>query len=159
MSACATERSAGLPLIVPLPPLARSSVAAVLTHREALQLTPEQIRALEEIDDRRERLLGPLRSTSGDVADGGAPAPETASAPETSEPPRRRGGMRGGGRGGGGRRSSRGNQRSDDERGKLLLARWDEADTRAYLEAENVLGEAQRNPAREIASKFRADLS
>jgi hypothetical protein len=68
----------------------------------------------------------------------------------------RGGGMRGGRMGGGMPAGSTGAKKTD--RQAVLEDRLDENDTKAYLDAENVLTEAQKGRARDIASDYREQL-
>jgi len=139
------------PSTAELPPLPRSSIAAVLEHRAELELTDEQIRRLQELDDRLDKENAAIRKN----------------VTQNKEPPTQmeRGGFAGGmGRrshgGGAGRSSAGGGGASNDPaRPKSPMQLMDDNDTSAYLEAETALTEAQRHRAREIASRFREELS
>jgi hypothetical protein len=71
------------------------------------------------------------------------------------------GGRAGGGRYGGGRHGTAGGHAVEDPstRGVDLQHRLDDADTQAWLEAESVLAEWQREPARAVAEKYREALA
>ena len=144
LAACASAPPAPVPRPAGLP---RSSIAAVLTHRQELALTPDQVSALQQRDDALERedapLLARMSQTGGSVGhpEGGRTA---ADAPAGS--------------GHGGRHGQR-PQVAPAARSEDALARLDDNDTRAYLEVErSVLTESQRPRAREIASRFREEL-
>lgn len=135
-----------------LPPLPRSSIAAVLEHRAELELTDEQVRRLQQLDEKLQQENAAIRK---ELAQGkqasGQPAPDGSA-----------GGMGRRSRGGGGGRRSRGEgggTSNDTPRPKSPMQLMDDNDTRAYLEAETILTEAQRPRAREIASRFREELS
>ena len=87
--------------VAPLPPLPRSSIAAVVQQRATLKLTDDQVRDLEALDQDREKANAALLEevaqkqkalTAGSSGSGGA-----RNAPST-------GGMNGGGMNGGGMR-------------------------------------------------------
>jgi hypothetical protein len=150
-----------------LPPLPRSSIAAVVQQRAKLGLTDDQVRDLEEIDQERERADAAF---TDEVAQK-QKAAQAAGAGAGSGPPgggTRGGGMGGGGmRGGGMRGGGMGGRRGPPQAGHeaangtapaTIQDKLDENDTKAFLDAEQVLTEAQRDPAREIASDYRAQL-
>jgi len=137
-----------------LPPLPRSSIAAVLEHREELGLTIVQVGQLEDLDERLAQRNAALRDAPGQK-------PQTQASPGQ---PSQRGGltMTRGGRGGMGMgRGSRGGARtSDPDRKPMSIEeRMDDNDTHAYLEAEEiVLLPEQRERARAIAEDYREKL-
>jgi hypothetical protein len=149
--ACATKpppAPAAAQPAAPLPPLPRSSIAAVVAHKTELALTDDQIRQMETIDLERERNDDKLREN------GGMPAKPKPVNPTPSGPPgggamgmRRGGGMRGGGH--------RGAMPGSRDAPPTLDDRLDESDTQAYLDAEKVLTDAQRDRARDIAEDYR----
>ena len=121
--------------------LPRSSIAAILVHREELGLTPAQVDALGRRDDalaKEDAALRPRLAT-------GTPSGTSSSQPSA---------------GAGGRRGRRGGQQPRPaSHGPDALTQLDDNDTRAYLEIEEqVLTEAQRPRAREIASAYREAL-
>ena len=133
-----------------LSPLPRSSIAAVLEHRAELELTDDQVRRLQQLDEKLQQENAAIRK---ELAQGkqasGQPGPDGFA-----------GGMGRRSRGGGGGRRSRGEgNSSDNPRPKSPMQLMDDNDTRAYLEAEALLTETQRPKAREIASRFREQLS
>jgi hypothetical protein len=128
-----------------LPPLPRSSIAAVLEHRDELGLTIVQVGQLEDLDER----LAQRNSALHDV-----PAVQpTKPAAASPRPPGQRGmGMGRGSRGGAGRPEPARPPESIEERS-------DDNDTHAYLEAEEVvLTPEQRERARDIAEDYREKL-
>jgi hypothetical protein len=133
-------------------PLPRSSIAAVLEHRVELELTDDQVRHLQQLDEKLQQENAAIRKELGQGKQAsGQPAPDGFG-----------GGMGRRSRGGGGGRRSRGEgggSSSDYPRPKSPMQLMDENDTRAYLEAEALLTETQRPQAREIASRFREQLS
>ena len=162
LAACAHQKPAAVDA-TPLPPLPRSSIAAVVQQRAKLGLTDDQVRDLEEIDREREK----ADSAFTDEMTQKQKAAQAAAASAGSSPPAgggrgggmRGGGMRGGGMGGGGMGGRRGpTQASNGTAPVTLQDRLDENDTKAFLDAEQVLTEAQRDEAREIASDYRAQL-
>jgi hypothetical protein len=121
--------------------LPRSSIAAILLQRQELGLTPAQVDALTRRDDALAKEDEALRAR---VAAG-------TSSP-TSPPPASAGMS--------GRHGRRGGQRPQAAgHAPDALTQLDDNDTRAYLEIEEqVLTEAQRPRAREIASTYREAL-
>jgi hypothetical protein len=121
----------------------RSSIAAILAHRQELELTSDQVDALSRRDDALAKEDAPLQARLA----AGTSSP-TSSSPSPST------GM------GGGRHGRRGGQRPQPAaHASDPLSQIDDNDTRAYLEIEEkVLTEAQRPRAREIASAFREAL-
>src|SRR5260370_23422326 len=85
--ACATSPPKATPP-ASQPPLPRSSIAAVLEHRRELELSDEQVRRLQNLDDQLERANAAIR--------------QEANQKQTSQPVSRapRGGMGGRSRGG-----------------------------------------------------------
>jgi hypothetical protein len=132
-----------------LPPLPRSSIAAVLLHRQELALTDEQVRAMQDIDER-------LAEVNAKVAEG--PTLHRI-APDAGTP---QSGLRMTGMGGRGSGGSHGGYKPDPPPQELINAqiekRQDENDTRSYLRAEQVLTEEQRAKAREYAEQYREAL-
>lgn len=161
-----------------LPPLPRSSLAAVILHRSELGLTDDQVRELEQIDQRREAedaaaraALAPKAKSAtaspnsgggtGNAASGGTTAPSGAPAGGPSGSGMgggRMGGMRGGRMGGRGLRAPDNNGPSSGQRAARLEDRLEDDDTKAYLDGEELLTEPQREQAREIASDYRAQI-
>ena len=62
---CATSQPKQASTASSQPPLPRSSIAAVLQHKDELQLTDDQVRRLQELDDQLERQNAALRSLTG----------------------------------------------------------------------------------------------
>ena len=120
----------------------RSSIAAILVHRQELELTPAQLEALTRRDDALAKEDEALRARL---------TARTSSATSSSPAPSGMGGRHGG------RRGSQHPQNTPH--GPDALTQLDDNDTRAYLEIEEqVLTEAQRPRAREIASIYREAL-
>ncbi len=150
---CAHAQPAPEPVPAPAPKpllLPRSSIAAVLLHRGELELTDEQVERLQARDDALSKAQLELRSQlqkrqQGSQQSGDRPKPAPSAAPM-----------------GGGHRHGQQlhNPPSENKpKGETLEEQLDDSDTRAYLEAEeDVLTEKQRDPARDIASKYREDL-
>jgi hypothetical protein len=156
--------------VAPLPPLPRSSIAAVVQQRATLKLTDDQVRDLEALDQDREKANAALLEevaqkqkalTAGSSGSGGARnAPSTGG---MNGGGMNGGGMRGGGMRGGGMGGRRGAPAASHPSAAgpdaaTVQDRLDENDTKAFLDAEQVLTDAQRDPAREIASDYRAQL-
>lgn len=150
----------------PLPPLPRSSIAAVILHRGDLGLTDEQIDTMEKRDREREE---EDRALHADAEKRKKAAEDAAQNGQNAAPPSRApgSGMRGGGMGGGGMRGGgmgggprggHGAASPGKPEGESLEDRLDANDTKAYLDIEDILTPAQRDPAREIASDYRAQL-
>ena len=131
-----------------LPPLPRSSIAAVLEHRDELGLTVVQVGQMEDLDER----LAQRNAALDDVPAGQQTKPSAAS-------PRRPSTRRGMGMG---RGSSPGGAARRPETARppeSIEERRDDNDTHAYLEAEEiVLTPEQRERARDIAEDYREKL-
>ena len=132
-----------------LPPLPRSSIAAVLVARGELNLTEEQVHQLEKMDEQLEKANASVRSEIQRITQG-----ESTPTPSGGSAGRRPGGA------GRGRRGEPGAGSARTGRVPLgtLQQRIDDNDTQAYLQAENVLTPEQQPRAREIASRFREEL-
>jgi hypothetical protein len=166
LMACAHEKPMAPVDVTPLPPMPRSSIAAVVQQRAKLGLTDDQVRDLEEIDQDREK----ANAAFADEVAQKQKAAQAAGASAASAPPASGargggmgGGMRGGGMHGGGMGGRRGpppaaHAASNGTDPATVQDRLDENDTKAFLDAESVFTEAQREPAREIASDYRAQL-
>jgi hypothetical protein len=138
-----------------LPPLPRSSIAAVLEHREELALTDEQVRQLIQLDQERDKADATMRDQSQKKSAGQG----NASGGGSGVAPRMGGrGMGGMGRMGGGGMGRRGGARSGDGQSgdrPTLQERIDDDDTKAFLAAEPIFDESQRDRACEIAEDYR----
>jgi hypothetical protein len=141
--ASAPPRPAVTPSVEQKPELPRSSIAAILLHREDLGLTPTQVETLVRRDDALAREDAALRSRTASSSSSGTPA----TTPSPSPSP-------------GGRAGRHGARRAPaPAHAPDALTQLDDNDTRAYLEIEEqVLTEAQRPRAREIASAYREAL-
>ncbi len=146
--ACATAQPKKVASTAPQAPFPRSSIAAVLQHQDELQLTGEQVRRLQDLDDQLERQNAALRQEAEKRQSQG---PSSGGAFGRGMGGRSRGAA--GGRSMGGTRSAP----STATGPKSAEERMDDNDTSAYLEAEKVLTEAQRARAMEIASRFRQE--
>jgi hypothetical protein len=141
--ACASTPPPVTPVAEQKSELPRSSIAAILVHREDLALTPSQVETLARRDDALAREDESLRARLASTSSGGTATPTATPTPSA------------GGRGGrhGARRAPAQAHAPD------ALTQLDDNDTRAYLEIEEqVLTEAQRPRAREIASAYREAL-
>jgi hypothetical protein len=137
----------------PAPLLHRSSLAAVLAQRGALQLTPDQVKLLEQADAKLARDQETARATrarTDEVPPGGPPG----------RPPGGSGvGPASGGPGGGG--MSGGKVRPAPPRSAApspidqLQQELDALDTEAFLKALEGLPEPQREKVTEVASRHR----
>jgi hypothetical protein len=162
----------------PAGPLPRSSIAAVLAHRGELGLDDAQVKQLEDRDAALQKQIAEIRSRAeatppGDRAskgrNGGRPSGSDGAPPPLSPVDAARpggfggGGMhRGSGGGMGGHRGGAGSQhpaRDPAERAAALQTRIDDADTAAWLAAEALLRESQREKARAVAEKYREALA
>jgi hypothetical protein len=130
----------------------------VLARSGELGLSPEQVKQLEERDGALQREYAELRERleQPTPAAPGRPRGEGGLQPAT--------GGRGGLHGGSGPKAER--DEPGGKRGAGPLARAEElrrrlsdADTAAWLGAEEVLTEGQREPAREVAAKYRERLA
>ena len=149
----------------PIMLLPRSSIAAILAHRGDLELTDDQVQRLEDRDDALELQQAALREDFArrEEARKGRSADQQngqngASPASQAQPP---GGGMGGGFGGGRHRGQQSRTAPIPDRPdpKALEDKLDDNDTRAYLAAEAaVLTEKQKEPARDIAEKYREDL-
>jgi hypothetical protein len=130
--------------------------------RAKLSLTDDQVRDLEAIDQEREKADAAIteevaRKQKAAQAAGASPVAGGAPAGGMGGGGMRGGGMRGGGMGG--RRGARaGAEGAKGNPPVSIQDRLDENDTKAFLDAEQVLSAAQRDSAREIASDYRAQL-
>jgi hypothetical protein len=148
-----------------LPPLPRSSLAAVLLHRDELKLTDDQVKALHDLDEELAERAKALseRPSGGAHPDGGVASHRGGGAGAGGGAGGGGGRMhmtggRGGGRGMGGG-GFHGTSSGQPKGVRSLEERLDDADTRAYLQAEEeILDPAQRDRAREIAEQYREDL-
>jgi hypothetical protein len=133
----------------PPPLLPGSSVEAVLARRGALQLTPEQVKQLEQVQARLAREQQAAREELSRPPDGAAPPGGSSAGPP--------GGARGGMAGAKTKPPPivRGAAASPAQ---LLEKRLDDLDTQAFLRAVELLPEAQREQATEIASRYREQL-
>ncbi|HTN52375.1 MAG TPA: hypothetical protein VML50_08245 [Anaeromyxobacter sp.] len=131
------------PAPAPAPRLPRSSIAAVLEHRAELALDEAQVARLEEAERGLEKELAAVPG-SRPAAPVGAPAGEAARPPGRGHGG---GGGEGQGKHGGRGQGSPGGQDPDQRR--------DDADTRAFLQVEEVFRPEQRERAREIAEAYR----
>ena len=150
-------------------PLPRSSIAAVVLRRAELGLTDEQVGEMEKIDQEREQEnavareeLDKERKQSASGSPSAAGSGGGAASPQGMGGRGMGGGMRGGGMRGGRMRgaipaSGTAAGKKTDRQG-ILEDRLDENDTKAYLDAEGVLTEAQKDRARDIASDYRERL-
>jgi hypothetical protein len=148
-----------------LPPLPRSSIAAVVLHRAELKLTDDQVAALEQRDRQREEENAAVREEMEKKSQR-APSSRSGSGSGGAAQGMQGGGM-GGGMHGGGMHGGRMGGRSpasgsgggkEADRAATLEDRLDENDTKAYLDAESAFTEAQKAAAREIASDYREQL-
>jgi hypothetical protein len=133
-----------------LPPLPRSSIAAVLQHRADLGLTDEQAQKLQARDDQ-------LETQNAGLHEPGTPRQR----PDGEAGGMRRGGMgmggggmRGGGHHGGG---GGGGERRESHIESVQQQR-DSNDTAAFTEIESTLTDVQRPRAEAIASEYRDQL-
>jgi hypothetical protein len=145
------------------PPLPRSSIAAILEHRDELKLTDEQVHGLQDLDNKLADNNGSITTEFGSRPDAG-PAPP---------PPPIGKGIHMGGAGSGGMSAGAGagpgqkkpglvggvHDFSHKRQAPSVQDRQDDNDTRFYLRAEQeILTEEQREPAREFAEAYREAL-
>jgi hypothetical protein len=162
LAACASApRPAGAP--VPIRPLARSSIAAVLAHRGELELSDDQVRRMEDLADQLGRANEAIRATLKEAREKQPSAgarPGSAAEPGAGGMGSGRGGR--GMRGGGGRDTGLG--RPDflsEERASVFekaRQQMDDNDAKAFEDAAAALTAAQRPRAREIAERYREEL-
>ena len=131
----------------------RSSLAAVLAQRGAVQLTPEQVRQFEQAEARLQRDQEAARAEAAQAEE--APA----ASPAAGKPSAPKGGGGGpGGMSGGKTRPPPNIKASGPSAADLLQQRLDALDTEALLHAVESLPEAQRERAIEVASRYREQL-
>jgi hypothetical protein len=136
----------------PLPPLLHgSSVAAVLAQRGSLQLTPEQVKQLEQVESRLVREQQVAREELSHP-------PHAPPVPGAPPPGKSAGGGPGGGMGGAKSRPPPNVRSSAPSPAQVLEQRLDELDTQAFLKSVEMLPEPQREKAIEIASRYREQL-
>jgi hypothetical protein len=171
LAGCAAHAAPAVPAVpaaanaqTALPELPRSSIAAVVKRRAELGLTDQQVGEMERLDQQREAenaaLSAALESKRKQAQAAGASGPLSSGSGAGGR------GLRGGGMGGGGMRGGGRGMRGGpgpagdkgNDRQPSLEDRFDENDTKAYLDAENVLEDAQKERAREIASDYREQL-
>ena len=141
----------------------------LLRHRGELALTDDQVTRLELMDEQREKDVAALRLQMKELRGARQKAGKDVASGVVS--PRGQGGMGGGGRGmGGGGMGGGGMGRHgapagggarppDQDELERLRLRIDDADTRAFIDAQTeVLTEAQRPAAEKLASAYRAAL-
>jgi len=151
--------SASRPRPAPVAPrqtvsLPRSSIAAVLAHREELQLDDYQVKELERIDAELHKRNEQTRKEFGE-----RPGATTTESPATRErPPGRRRGFTGPGGEPGGSRSAYASDRARGASRSALERALDDNDTQAFLTAEPLLREAQRDRAKDVAESYREAL-
>jgi hypothetical protein len=157
-------------------PLPDSSIAAVLAARGELGLSADQVKELEGRDAALQRQRAAIRELQGAPpapAKGSQRGPPGADGASRGTPPdaipgdRSAGaGARGGaGVGGGGRKPSKtpgagttGDAQDPATRAAALQRQLDDADTRAWLEAEARLPPEMQERARAIAARYREAL-
>jgi hypothetical protein len=147
---CASNKSErASPGTKDLPPLPRSSIAAVLAHRAELHLSEDQVQWLQSRDDRLEKDNAAIREAM-------AQRKKQLGHGETDPFGAGMGAGSRGGRGGHSMGGARGKPANDPLH--AAQDQLDDNDTKAYLDAENLLTEEQRRRAREIAERFREEL-
>jgi hypothetical protein len=146
--ACAQAPSRPAPHTAPPagPRLPRSSIMAVLEHRNELELDDAQVAKLLDIEKELERRQDEVRP----VRQPARPSDNAGRGDDSG--PRRGGHNRGAGDAPRGRTRPRASPPGSVDR---VL---DDADTEAYYQAENVLKIEQRERAREIAEQYRENL-
>ncbi len=133
------------------PVLPRSSLAAVLAQRGALDLTPEQVKELERLEARLAREQDALRDAAARSAEG-------SPGREAPRPPQSAGAPQGPGMGGGKSRPPPTVKPRGPDPAEVLRTQLDTLDTETMLSALELLPEAKREKAIEIASRYREQL-
>lgn len=125
----------------------------MLLHRDELALSDEQVHGLQEIDEQLADRVGRVAEIKDHVRtprDGGV---------ARRPPPGAAGGRGLGGRRGMGRSRASGGAPENPNRPKTLQDHLDDLDTQAYLQAEEeILTDAQKERARDIAEEYREAL-
>jgi hypothetical protein len=131
-----------------LAPLPRSSIAAVLRHGDELHLDEDQVRQLQALDEQLAEAnakLGGDRPARRPPPDAGPPTHGLGMGLGPSRP--RRGAV-----------LAPGGGPTAAPIGPTLEQTLEDNDTRAYLRAESILTDAQRERARAIAEEYREQL-
>jgi hypothetical protein len=151
----AAEPAPGAPSL-----LHRSSLAAVLAQRGTLQLTPDQVKLLEQADARlaREQESAKAAQAHPEDAPPGAQGGTQSGRPPGGSSPGPASGGPGGGMGGGKARPSAPPRRSGPSPAELLEQQLDALDTQAFLTVVEALPEPQREKAIEVASRHREQV-
>ena len=136
----------------PAPVLHRSSLAAVLAQRGALQLTPDQVKLLEQADAKLARDQDAARAARTRAEDG-PPGSPPGRPPGGSGVGPASGGPGGGTAGGKGRPIPPRN--AGPSPGSQLEQELDALDTQAFLKAMEGVPEPQREKVTEVASRHR----
>ncbi len=157
---CALPAGAAESAAAPPPLLQHSSLAAVLAHRGALQLTPEQVKWFEQADARLLRAQDAARASQPHPED--VPPGRQGGGPP-GRPPGGSGSMAasggpGSGMGGGKSRPAAPPRSSGPGPAELLEQQLDALDTEAFLEAVEALPEPQREKVTEVASRHREQV-
>jgi hypothetical protein len=139
----------------PAPVLHRSSLAAVLAQRGALQLTPDQVKALEQADARLAREQDGARAARAHGE--GGPGGDQPGSPPGGAPGRKPGGPSSGGPGGaaGGKGRPTPRPPTGPSPAEQLEQELDALDTQAFLKALEGLPESQREKVTDVASRHR----
>lgn len=132
--------------------LHRSSLAAVLAQRGALELTPDQVRLLERADERLARAQEAARASQPHPEDAPPGRPPGGSGPGPVS------GGPGAGMGGGKARPGPPPRSSGPSPAELLEQQLDALDTQAFLAAVESLPEPQREKVTDVASRHREQV-
>jgi len=148
---CATACASSAPkptLYKPEPPLARSSIATVLEHRDELQLSDEQVQKMFEIDQKRAQAD---RDVEVDLEQQLQNEGHLGGSARVS--------ARGRGRGAAaqqpGQQQAKGEPPGESDFVAMAQQRLDENDTNSWTQAEALLSDAQKPRAKEIVAQYR----
>jgi hypothetical protein len=134
----------------PLPLAHRSSIAAVLAQASALQLTPDQVKLLEQADKQLLREQEAARAAAAAPPEEGNPASATGGKPPS--------GAQGQAAAGGAKSRPPPNRKGGPDPAEALNQQLDGLDAEAFLKAIEGLPEPQREKAIEVGSRFREQL-
>jgi hypothetical protein len=138
------------------PLLHRSSLAAVLAQRGALQLTPDEVKALEKADARLARDQEAARAAQAHPEDAPQAGPGERPPGGSKVGPTSGGPV--GGMSGGKNRPPPPSRNTGPAPAELLQQQLDALDTEAFLQAVEAIPEARREKIIDVASRHREQV-